>query len=824
MELAKFGGETGIRALAEELNSQREAIAASAERARKDLAESQSGLLFDLDMLSRRLAGAIVETGGALTRSLEMASKTLDNGLVERGQGLVARLDQRAEDLLSAFDAAAGRFDAAADSRSKLITQNFEGRTRDLTVVLEDGLGAITNAFDARTTQISQVIDVKSSHLIASMTDHADHVSNNVNLLDSLLTDKLKNFGFSVQKETNQIVDILDRRARHYTESGELLYSRVLEAEALAAQHISQIETAITDRSAGLRDVVEAGVRQISESVGNGYGRFAEALELQSEKLGGALEKYNSGFSARADLLEIVLDEKTNNLGELSSRRSKEISETLGGHAKSFAVTIAEHTRVLSETLEQHGSFITQELEQRTKTLDEALRKRSGEIAEGLRSNGSELENALLARTRDLELTIAMRTAELDQSLAIRSQEMDQSVSQRLREMDQGMGRHAHSFDTTLSMHSETLGSLIAGHTAALGETVAQSVLGMEQRLTIASSDIERAAFEAERLLDGSLASHAHKLAAVVSERGDALARAVDAQTTTASGIISEGLRRTTSALGDHFETVATQIELGVAKVGQSLNDGVSGSMARLVQAQNDAAERIEAALGGTREDLEQAATDLEAWTNSARHTMDEVMERQLAALPEAIVARVDIAAERLAGLSATIDSSLTTSMHNLERGADKIEDIVAKHLLTATRGAAEEFEKAAERAGGSIGLSLQRLGALTEDIDKLVAVRLPQATDQVSNHVQGMGNLVTQQAEVIKTIMDARTEQLDTSLRNHSNVLGKALSQHAGQAERLMSSATSRMMSDITGAMMQLSATRLERSVDQSDTSADIT
>ena len=72
-----------MRALIAELASQRESVITNTDRVREAITESHTGLVFDLDMISQRIAGTIVESGGNLTKALETAGNSLNGAFGE---------------------------------------------------------------------------------------------------------------------------------------------------------------------------------------------------------------------------------------------------------------------------------------------------------------------------------------------------------------------------------------------------------------------------------------------------------------------------------------------------------------------------------------------------------------------------------------------------------------------------------------------------------------------------------------------------------------------------------------------------------------------
>src|ERR1700748_3776165 len=115
--------ESRMRALIQELASQRESVITNTERVREAITESHTGLVFDLDMSSQRIAGTIVESGGNLTRALETAGNTLTNTFGERTESFIQLVDNRTNELLSSLDDSTNRMNLTLEDRAASLSQ-----------------------------------------------------------------------------------------------------------------------------------------------------------------------------------------------------------------------------------------------------------------------------------------------------------------------------------------------------------------------------------------------------------------------------------------------------------------------------------------------------------------------------------------------------------------------------------------------------------------------------------------------------------------------------------------------------------------------------
>src|SRR6185437_10815914 len=100
---------------------------------------------------------------------------------------------------------------------------------------------------------------------------------------------------------------------------------------------------------------------------------------------------------------------------------------------------------------------------------------------------------------------------------------------------------------------------------------------------------------------------------------------------------------------------------------------------------------RIDDASSTVGDNARKAADIIETGVNSARRAITDLVDQRLGTLPEAITARADITAERLAALNSAINTALVQSMADLESGADRLEETISKRIVSASANITEE-------------------------------------------------------------------------------------------------------------------------------------
>src|SRR5690606_11997870 len=147
--------------------------------------------------------------------------------------------------------------------------------------------------------------------------------------------------------------------------------------------------------------------------------------------------------------------------------------------------------------------------------------------------------------------------------------------------------------------------------------------------------------------------------------------------------------------------------------------------------------------------------------------------------LPEAITARADITAERLASLNTAINTALVQSMADLEAGADRIEETIAKRIVEATANITLDVAETAHRMDLHVRQAMEQIHHASASIDEIISVKAVAATDAIEHRVNALNSAVTEQttnlaqviavqSDAITSVVAGRTADLENALRSH--------------------------------------------------------
>ncbi|MEO5806926.1 hypothetical protein [Devosia sp.] len=800
LERTYSDNESRMRSLIAELASQRESVLTNTERVREAITESHTGLVFDLDMISQRIAGTIVDSGGNLTKALETAGNTLSSSFGDRTESFVSLIDNRTGDFLSALDDSAGRLSLTFEDHTASMSRNFENRQLELSSTIDSRMTALTEALDTRAADISGAIADRTTALSNLLTDGG-----------TALLDQLRDRGHEVSGALDMIGTRIASDISGRSREAEVLLSALTRQldESVSIQlnaMDSRLQSALIEINGALDDTSERARITLSSAGSDSLslfdGRLTEISELldsrlhtldgvigdKGDKLIEALNTHGSNFTTRANVLEMALDEQSGRFSEVVAQRTREIGETLGGHTQQLTDTIGEQTRLMDEALGNRTQRITQTIGERTREIVDSLEGHTEIIAEALDGRTQHLDQVLTTRTTDLSTSFETHARSLDESIRVRSQELGAALSGSTEAFDKAITSGTQQLATTVNTRTQQLSEALGSRTEQLSDVLGNRT---EQLANV-------------------LATHTAGISDAIGERTSELASTIEAQGNTARERIDASLRSVTDTMASHVDTMSGVIGTKVGEFNANLAGGIDTAIVRISDAETGLSGRIDAATATVSDSARKAADLIESGVNSARKAITDMVDQRLGTLPEAITARADITAERLAALNASINTSITQSMADLESGADRIEETIATRLVAATTSITNDVTNTANRMDLAVRNALEQIQIAGASIDQIVSVKAVNTADSIAKRMSEINSAVTEQTNTFAALVSDKSDQLQIALLSHGNILRDALGETAREAEGIMSVSTSRILSDVSTALGKLNDSNL--------------
>lgn len=833
LERTYSDNESRMRALIAELASQRESVLTNTERVREAITESHTGLVFDLDMISQRIAGTIVESGGNLTRALETAGNTLTSTFGERTENFVSLVDNRTTDFISALDQSANRLSLTFDDQSATMSSSLEARTNELSATIDSRMTALTEALDGRAATIAGTLEERTQALSSAFEQQTGALSHLLTDGGAALLEQLRERGHEVTGGLDMIGQRIAEDISSRSREAEVLLSALTRQldESVSIQlnaMDSRLQSAVIEINGALDDTSEraritlatagqdslsqfdARLNEIAAILDTRLHTLDNVIGDKGDSLIARLEEQGTSFAARANVLEMALNEESGRFNDVVAERTREMGEVLGARTKAITESLTNRTREISDSLEGHAGVIAEALDGRTKAVDDLLAARTAEMSEAIRARSEELGETLTGSTSAFDQAIAGRTQRLADTLAEKTTALSLELDSRTGTLASQLDERTTALVNQIEERTSTLTGELDTRSRELRSALDGGTQQLAQAVSTRTQQLSEALGSRTQALSDTLATHTSSIGETIGLRTAELADTIAQQGEEARAKIDGSLRAATDAMGERVTTMSALITDKVAELNSNLGTGLDSAIARISDAEHGVAARIDAASTTVSESARHAAELIETGVTSARQAITELVDQRLGTLPEAITARADITAERLAALNASINTSITQSMADLEAGADRIEETIATRITAATQNISTDITNTANRMDSAVRTALEQIRVAAGDIDQLLTVKAVGAVDTIETRLSDINRSVEEHTSAFAALVSEKSDQLQGALASHGNLLRDALGENAREAEAIMAVSTSRILTDVTAALGKLNDSNL--------------
>lgn len=821
--------ETRLRSLIQELAEQRDAVITNSDRVRDAIGSAHVAMITDLDRIGDSMGETISARGTEARSAIEDATNRFESTLNDRTSALVGQVDNRTADMTTAIESKAERLVSLLDLSTQNLVENFDARTVKLATTIEGRMDSLIAEIDGRTAVVKAAIEDKTGELAAAMTSGGEALVSDLERRGYAMSSSLEEIGTRIASDvsghTDRAEQILTGLTNRLDESMSIrvnaiesrFQTAIIEIGSVIEENTESARSIIAGAGDGALSSLSARVEEVSVILDTRLQAMDTVVGDKGEILISSLDRHAIEFAGRANLLETALEEKT-----------KRLDTVLETHAGAIAKSMDNRTDGLNLTLEQHGA-----------ALDATLERRTGEFGASLENATTTLGATLEMATRSLGATLEDRTTALTGALG----DVSDGLARTLEEKNIGM-RNAIEDST------RQLGETLGGQTREIAERIATRTQQLSEALGTRTKEFSDTLGTRTQKLSDALAHETENFASVLDTRTQTLTEnlvvrtaelstTIDTKGTTLENRLNDLMGSVDSAIESRTTGLTTLIGTKIEEINSNIGSEIDSAVSRLDDAESGLSNRLSSVSGKIAESARRAAETIEFGVEHARTSITEMVDKRLGTLPEAITARAEITADRLAELNETLTVSLGKSMTDLESGADRIEETITSRIAKATSTIYNDVEMTTARMDVAVRTALEQVKDAARHIEDLVEVKAVVTAEQLGDKVIAMQRVVTEQSAafadiidsrseqfgsrvaamqreveeqsaVFSNIIDAKSEQLTGSLRSHGNVLRDALAASARESEALMADSTARISADVNDALKRLNDSNL--------------
>ncbi|MGP0058617.1 MAG: hypothetical protein ACLPID_04945 [Beijerinckiaceae bacterium] len=707
LERSYSENERRIRALVDELSSERDAIFANSERLRGVIAGSQDSVFRELESTAARLSDSLGDVGSRVATSLgtkaeeiRLALESTGDALVEKlasqGGSLITRLGETGDRLHEIVDVNGNglhehladlnqRFGALFDERSTMIREGFEGSAQRFAELTDESHFKLHAQFEQQGNELNERFAATAEDTLSTFRARADqltseleaHAQRTVGAFSGLSEDFSARFAETIGEAINAI-------AMHGDRVNETLAERLLRFEDIVSSQGQAIAERLSDETA-----------RLNMNLGDKFAAIESTLVIRGAELDATL-----------------------------GVRAQETSDALEAQTRAFEERTAGKAEEIGHTLDALIQRVDTGLDGRARTLTETLAARALDIAKILSEGSREVTAMVDSKAAEINQILGGRATEIADTFDDRIARFEEQIVDRLREIDHALGEHAGNISSVLDHETGELAVVLANRAAALRDLLAQ-----------ASAD-----------LDATLAGRAGDI-------GASLALRVNEIGTTLAGRLAElqaALDERRKDLSDTSESIQFGIGSTLEKLGErtaNLQELIGNADANLTARDTTLAARLhefQSTLTIVTKDVYELGARAGTTINSANALSDTIARQQQS---------LAVAARDLALSQAELDQTLDERRAALES------------LLESVQTRREDFDAVMKTFSGLVDESFRQAESRAREIGSFLTEASEATAGMVDRQFSDIRNAVGQEREHTGSVLRAAYQQANAEL-----------------------------------------------------------
>ncbi|MBU1176551.1 MAG: hypothetical protein KKH72_14200 [Alphaproteobacteria bacterium] len=825
--------EMRLRALIQDLAVQRDAVIDNSDRVRDAIGGAHTAMIGDLQQIGATLSATITEHGAAARSQIENATGQFQSLLDDRSGRLIAGIDNRGSDMAAALDGHFERFDGLFGQRAGELAQVFDNRTNNLAASIDARMDSLIEAIDGRAEVVSASLEDKTGQISAAMSAGGDAMIAGLDEREAALSRALEALGSRIVgdiggrtvRAEEVLTNLIDRLEESMSIRVNAIESRfqsaIIEIGAVIEENAETARDALSSAGGAALSTLSTRVDEVTVMLDDRLNALDNVVSEKGERLITHLGDHTQSFDIRASQLETALNDKTGRLGETldagtrnfllaADEKTEALAATLEDMTSGLGATIEGRTREIETTFETHlGGFITR-LDDRANLINESLASKTEGLSNILDHRADSFGKMIEGRSDEFSAAIEKTAGDLDEAIALRTAEFATTLEGKTGEMSFAIDESTRALGEALGTQTRAIAERIATRTQQLSEALSTRTQEFGDALSTRTERFSEALAHETNLLSKALDTRTRALSDEIETRTVQISTAIESQGMALDNRVGQAMTHVVNTMTEQSNRVSTLIDGKVEAVNANLGSGVAAAVSRLGDVESGLTARLSSVSSKIVESAREAAQAVESSVEHARTSITDMVDQRLGTLPEAITARTEITADRLAELNKTLNSSITKSMSDLEAGADRIEETIATRISQATASLSTDVEQTAARMDVAVRTALEQVKDAARHIEDLVEVKAVATAEQLDARIGQMNKVVSEQSTAFAQIIDASSSRLDASLRNHGNLLRDALAQSAGDTEHVMSETTRRIQSELGDALKRLNDSNL--------------
>ena len=579
LERTYSDNEVRIRALLQELASQRDTLVGQAEQVRSAINNVQIDLTQDLSTISElvgqqvneaamRITHSLAERGESITTQLSQIGDNMVTQLSERGGELLDRLEEASEETSRAIAAASDRLTANLNFKTNHIGDEFAEIAGGIEDMMVERLDRVTEGFSEKSLAVVDLMIGRSQELTDAIIDTSSQLAETIATRADEVNSTLKSSGKSLLLDLDlrggEVAARMKEAADGIAESLIAGSTTMTNSMRESAEHVAGV---MATRSDTVKEMLATRLAAFEEMFSHTGVELGERISRDSSTLGNLITRHLAEFDRTVKTYGAELVER---LGA----RTQDVSESMRSYVDNFDNRVTSKANEVTNVLDQRLTRFQEAIDGRSQTLTDALSSRIVEISKTLSENGKEVIVALDKRIGDVTTIIDARAVKLADTIGDRIAGIDTALGKGALEVASTLDSRVDHLEQLLGGRAETVVSQMEARSRVVAEQLGSRFAQIAESIKTNSTDAERA------------------LTQLAANTTDALGESVTASTAAAEALNRSAAEATVS-LNRSAGTLSNVITTSAAVANDAIGKSTAGAADLLAKSTQSATNSI---------------------------------------------------------------------------------------------------------------------------------------------------------------------------------------------------------------------------------------
>jgi uncharacterized protein YukE len=479
LERAYDENELRVRALVDELQSERDAIVSHGTRLREAIGSAHESFSFDVEGVTNRIDSTLTEATERINTALNEAGTRVSENFLTRAENVRAEITSASDVVLETFSSRGADLGERLTQIGIEVANGLDSRSARLTEAMNASMEKITETIVAKGNEVHDVLTARLSAAEDGIAQRGNEVADRIQAdsaaLANRFTEGLQGFDTTIKvhstgvlEQMTQTVDLLSDHTRTaLTSLDDRVAGKMKETSEAIDSRIQRIEQTIDARSQTLNETLANRTLELARTISDSARVASEAVDKTVAGMG----EY---FAAKAQEIAVTISDRAEAVDQTLGKRALEMTETLDSRIKRFEDQVTNKLVGITETIEGRGLALTEQLVTKVDEVAKNLRTEATEVERTLTQLGDQMSKTLVERMGEAVKGFADQTTQIAAAHdAIRENVM--GSLDKLRESNNIFKQILIGVTETLEPLESNVAKRVAGLQTAMENTVSST-------------------------------------------------------------------------------------------------------------------------------------------------------------------------------------------------------------------------------------------------------------------------------------------------------------------------------------------------------------